>query len=306
METIKGRLEQALIFVEVAEAGGFTKAASKLGRSKAHVSKQVAELERALGVALLHRTTRRLSLTETGRLYLEYCRQLKETLLDAERAVSAVRTEVAGRLRLTGPTSLGEVFLTDLVLEFQRRNPAVAIELDLSVARRDLAAEGYDAAIRASRAVEGDLVARPLGVMREVAVASPALLSRLGPLDEPADLGRAPCAINSQFSDDRHWVFERGGASRAVSVAGPLTANYYPVFRRVALSGAAVARLPLCLVRDELSDGRLVRVCAAYELLSLPLYLLYPARRNPPRRVRAFIDFALEWFAQPERRALLE
>jgi DNA-binding transcriptional LysR family regulator len=245
-------------------------------------------------------------LTDTGRLYLEYCRQLRETLVDAERAVSAVRTEVAGRLRVTGPTSLGEVFLTDLVLEFQRRHPAVAVELDLSVTRRDLAADGYDAAIRATRAVEGDLVARPLGVMREVVVASPAFLSRVGRLDEPEDLSRVPCAINSQFSDDRHWVFERGGAARAVSVAGPLTANYYPVFRRAALTGAAAARLPLCLVRDELLDGRLARVCAGYELLSLPLYLLYPARKNPPRRARAFIDFALEWFARPEQRALLE
>ncbi|WNG52130.1 LysR family transcriptional regulator [Archangium minus] len=305
MKTMFGRFDQSLAFVTVAERGSFTRAAEKLGCSKAHVSEQVAELEKALGVQLLHRTTRRLALTEAGRLYLEYCRQLREMLLEAERAVSATTTEVEGRLRVTAPTTLGETFLPELVLEFQALYPHVEVELDLSVVRRDLVGEGYDVALRTTRALEEHLVARPLGVVREVVVASPSFVAAHGPLDTPAALERVPCIHNPHFRDDALWLFEREGRTETATVGGRLRISLYSAIRRVALAGAGVVRLPLFLVREDLESGALVRLCPGYELVAMPLYLLYPARRHQPLRTRVFIDFLLRWFEVPERRALL-
>ncbi|WP_257457986.1 LysR family transcriptional regulator [Archangium lipolyticum] len=305
MKTMLGRFDQSLAFVTVAELGSFTRAAEKLGCSKAHASEQVAELERALGVQLLHRTTRRLTLTEAGRLYLEYCRQLREVLLEAERAVSATTSEVGGRLRITAPTSFGEIFLPELVLAFQGAYPNVEVEIDLSVLRRDLVADGYDVALRTTRALEEHLVARPLGVVREVVVASPAFLAAHGPLDTPSALARVPCILNPHFRDDALWLFERDGRTETATVGGRLRINLYSAIRRAALAGAGVVRLPLFQVREDLESGALVRLCPGYELVAMPLYLLYPSRRHLPLRTRVFIDFLLRWFEAPERRALL-
>jgi DNA-binding transcriptional LysR family regulator len=303
METIAGHLDRVLAFVEVAEAASFTRAATRLQRSKAYVSKQVAELERELGTQLLHRTTRRLALTDSGRLFLEHTRGLPAALADARSAVSAHDSSVRGRIRLTAPLALGEGFLTDLALAFRERYPDVAIELDLSILRRDLIGDGFDLALRQTRALDEHLVARPLGVVREVAVASPAFVAAHGPLEQPAELARVPCIINSHFGDDQHWLFEHAGVSAAVTVHGPFRVNFFSAIKRAALAGAGVARLPLFMLGEELASGRLVRVCAGHEPVATPLWLLWPQRRVQPLRVKVFVEFLLRWFEAPERRA---
>jgi len=201
MKTMAARFEQARVFAEVAEQASFTRAAERLGCSKAHASVTVSALEAALGVQLLHRTTRRIDLTAAGRAYLDYCRQLRDTLIEAEHAVSAVGGEVAGTLRLTMPSSFGEVFLADIAREFLREYPGVRLEADVSVARRDLAGDGYDCAVRATRAVDPSLVARPLGVLREAAVATPRLLAQYEVPQVPQDLARLPAEALSPRSD---------------------------------------------------------------------------------------------------------
>ena len=138
METVSHRFDQALGLLTVAECGSFTRAAERLGVSKAYISKQVSELEAALGVRLLHRTTRRIALTDAGRLYLDYARQARDLLGDGERAVSAVRTEVDGLLRITAPTSLGDSFLVDLLADFRARHPLVRFDVERSIAQGDL------------------------------------------------------------------------------------------------------------------------------------------------------------------------
>ena len=304
METNSARFEQAATFAEVVGAGSFTHAAQRLRLSKAQVSKRVAELEAALGLRLLHRTTRRLALTDAGRLYLDYARALGDTLDEAERAVSTLRSEVTGRLRLTAPMAFGDAVLVDAMLEFQRAHPGVEVELDLSIQRRDLIADGYDLALRQARSLEPSLIARPLGVLRDLPVASPAVVATHGPIDTPEALSRAPCVINSHFPDDRHWLLERDGETASVTVQGPFHTNHFAGIKRAALAGAGVARLPYYLVARELDDGALVRVCDGWSLVSTPLYLVYPDRRHLPLRVRAFIDFLLQWMAEPARAAL--
>ncbi len=304
MRTLLGRSDQALVFAAVAEEGSFTRAAARLGCSKAHISTQLSALETALGVQLLHRTTRRLSLTDAGRLYLDYAQQLRGTLDDAERAVSATRSEVTGRLRITGPTSLGEMVLPELVLAFRRAWPAVEVDLDLSVQRRDLAAEGFDVAFRSARALEDHLVARPLGVLRELALASPDLLRGRSPVESPGDLAKLPCIVNSHFGDDQHWLFVRDTEAVSVTVDAALRVNAYPAIRRFALLGAGAVRLPRYLVEEDLAAGRLQQLCPSWQLPAVPLYALYPGHRHVPLRTRVFIDFVAAWFDDPRRKAL--
>ncbi len=305
METIEPRLTQSLTFVAVADAGSFTRAAERLGCSKAHASKQVATLEKALGVQLLLRTTRRLALTEAGRLYLEHCRPVRDQLLDAERAVSATRQEVAGRLRITAPISFGDAFLGDILVAFQTRHPEVIIALDLSIQRRDLIAEGYDFAFRTARALEDHLVAKALGVVRDIPVASPVLLSLYPPVHGVTDLAALPCITNTHFNDDAEWVLLRDGQAETVRVAGRLSVNHFGLIRQAVLQGAGMARLPCYLVRPHLDAGTLVRLVPGHAFAPTPVYLVQPQRRHWPAAHRAFRDFVLAWFADPRHSGAL-
>ena len=301
METVAARFDQTLGFLTVLEAGSFTAAAARLGVSKAHVSKQVRALEEALGVRLLHRTTRRVAATDAGRLYLDYARQARDLLGDGERAVSAVRTEVDGLLRLTAPTSFGDGFLVDLLADFRAAHPRVRFDVDLSIAQRDLIGEGFDFAIRMARTLDPSLVARGLGVMRERIVASPSYLARTAPdgIDDPCRLSTLEALRNAQFRDDGVWVLERAGDTVRVPVQGTLAINHFIGMRRAAVRGLGIARLPHYLVAEALRSGELVEVLPGWTLPATPVSLVYPSRQHLPYRARVFRDFVVAWFEQP-------
>jgi DNA-binding transcriptional LysR family regulator len=307
METVAGRFDQALAFLAVAEAGGFTAAAARLGMSKAFVSKQVGALEGALGVRLLHRTTRRVALTDAGRLYLDYARQARELLGDGERAVSAVRTEVDGLLRITGPTSFGDGILVDLLAEFRALHPRVRFDVDLSIGQRDLIGEGYDFALRMTRTLDPSLVARNLGAMRERIVASPEFLARHAPngVTEPVQLSQLETLRNNHFRDEGLWLLQCGGEQVQVPLQGTLAINSYIGMRRAALLGQGITRLPYYLVAEELHAGRLTEVLPDWRLPATPVSLVYPSREHLPQRARVFRDFVVAWFEAPERAQLL-
>lgn len=307
METFAGRFDQALGFLAVVESGSFTRAAERLGQSKAHVSKQVSALEAALGVRLLHRTTRRVAPTDAGRLYLEFARQARELLGDGERAVSAVRTEVDGLLRITGPTSFGDGFLVELLAEFRALHPKVRFDVDLSIGQRDLIGEGFDFAIRMTRTLDPSLVARPLGVMRERVIASPEYLASRAPdgVREPQQLSQLEVLRNNHFRDEGQWLLERDGARIAVPIQGTLAINAYTAMRRAALRGLGIARLPRYLVAEDLRDGRLLELLPGWQLPGTPVSLVYPSREHLPQRARAFRDFVIDWFARPDNAGLL-
>lgn len=303
METVAGRFDQVLALLMVVEAGGFTAAAARMGVSKAFVSKQVAALEASLGVRLLHRTTRRVMPTDAGRLYLDYARQARGLLEDGERAVSAVRTEVDGVLRITAPTSFGDGLLVDLVADFSALHPQVRFDIDLSIGTRDLIAEGYDFALRMTRTLDPSLIARPVGAVRERIVASHALVERCAPrgVHAPADLAAFEALRNNHFRDEDSWVLERDGERLQVPVRGSLAINSYLAVRRAALRGLGIARLPAYLVREHLASGELVELLPHWRLPSTPLSLVYPSREHMPLRSRLFRDFTLEWLGDADR-----
>jgi DNA-binding transcriptional LysR family regulator len=307
METVAGRFDQSLAFLAVVETGGFTAAAARLGVSKAFVSKQVGALEAVLGVRLLHRTTRRVAPTDAGRLYLDYARQARELLGDGERAVSEVRTEVDGLLRITGPTSFGDGVLVDLLAEFRTLHPLVRFDVDLSIGQRDLIGEGYDFALRMTRTLDPSLVARSLGAMRERIVASPMFLARHAPggVNEPMQLSLLEALRNNHFRDEGLWLLQRGGEQVQVPIRGTLAINSYMGMRSAALLGQGITRLPYYLIADELRAGRLVELVPQWQLPATPISLVYPSREHLPRRARAFRDFVVAWFEAPARAQLL-
>lgn len=296
METIAPRFEWAMTFLAIAELGSFTKAAEHLGCSKAYASKQVSSLEDALSVKLLHRTTRQVRPTETGLIYLDYCRRLRDTLGEAERTVSNIRVEVSGRIRMSVPTTFGVEFMCDFVASLHTRYPAIEVDLDLSTEQRDLVAGRYDLALRFSRNVTPHLIAKPLGLVEDWIVMSPALAARSKAIRVPADLTEMPCLCNSHFEDDEQWLFLKDGQSEVVQVRHWVRMNNYPLMRRAALTDLGLAKLPAYLVHDDVSAGRLVRVLADCELPHKPVYLVFPDQRPLPRKVRAVIDHFSDWF----------
>ena len=167
MRTILGQADRVLIFDAVAEEGSFTRAAARLGCSKAHVSTQVGLLESYLGVQLVHRTTRQITLTEAGQAYRGYAKQVHETLLAGENVVSATRSEVAGRIQITVPTSLGETALPEMIFAFRQEYPNVEPMIDMSSTHRDLIGDGFDVAIRLTSSLENNFVARLASCARQ-------------------------------------------------------------------------------------------------------------------------------------------
>jgi DNA-binding transcriptional LysR family regulator len=298
METITPRFEWAMTFLSVSECGSFTRASERMGCSKAYVSKQVQALERSLGVKLLHRTTRSLQPTESGAVYLEYCLRLRNTLSEAERAVSNMHTEVRGRVTMTVPTTFGVEFMGGLLRALHETLPEVEVDLDLSTRQRDLIAEGIDMAIRFSRTIDQRLIAKPLGVLQDWVVAAPAALLAFGEPKHPQDLAGMPCLSNSHFKGDDQWLFIRGANHQAVNVRHWLRLNNYPLMKQVALGGMGFAKLPAFLVQREVENGELKRVLIEYELPSTPIYLVFCDERPLPRKIRVTVDFVSEWFRQ--------
>lgn len=296
----------AMAFACVVEQGSFTAAAAQLGISKAALSKQIRQLEHALGSQLLYRTTRRLHLTEAGQLYLAHCRDWQARLQAAQLELAEQRQEIAGHLRLTVPTSFGGVFMAQALLAFQARYPQVTVALDLSATPHDLEAEGFDLAIRANLPPPERLVSRPLAIMHDWLVAAPAALASWPPVRQPSDLAQLPCLVNMHFCNAGHWPLSRAGQLEAVAVSAKLQANDYNLLRNLALAGAGVARLPTYLVAKEVAAGQLQRLLPDYALPGQPLYLVYPQRLPQPAKVRALVEFLLAWFAAPEQAALLQ
>jgi DNA-binding transcriptional LysR family regulator len=303
-DALDARHSQALCFAAVAEHASFTRAALRLGCSKAHVSKQVVALERALGVQLLLRSTRRLVLTEAGHVYLDYCRQAREALQEGERAVSAGHGAVAGRLHLSVPTSMGEPLVLDLLLDLKARHPELDVDLDLSVQHRDLIGDSIDFALRTSHHLDEHLVARRLGTVDNVLVASAAFLARHR-LQDIADLARVPCLLNPHLRDEPEWTLQDDAGPQVVQVNGWLQANHFGLLCSAALRGAGVARLPCFVAARALAEGRLQRVLPNWHCPPTPLYLVYPQRRHMPLRHQVFRDFVSAWFADPKQAPLL-
>ena len=285
-------------FVRVAERGGFTAAAQDLRISRAMVSRHVQDLEHHLGARLLHRTTRKVHLTEAGQVYYERSTTLLAELAAAEGEVNELQTRPRGTLRVNGPVVFGAMHLAAAVTDYMVAFPDVSIELTLNDRVVDLVEEGFDTALRIGRLGDSSLMARRLAPVRIVVVAAPAYLARHGVPRTPADLAQHHCAryMYGEGGDIWHMIGPDGPVS--VRVSGQLRTNNGDAMRIAALHGTAIAALPSFIVSAELSSGALVPLLPGWGVEEMALQAVYPAGRNPSAKLRSFIDFLVPRFGE--------
>ena len=293
------RVTEMQVFQKVAALGSLSAAARALGMSQTMATKHVTALEGRLGVKLLHRTTRRLSVSEAGRTYLEAIEPILDDIAEADAQVSAEATEVRGTLRLNVPVSFGIREIAPLMPELSRRLPALRVDLGLNDRHINPVEEGWDLVVRIGVLADSTLVARRLAPCRMVVCATRGYLSRHGTPATIAELSDHNClgyTLSRMVAADR-WCF---GARREVSVAvgGTLQANNGDALVTAALGDQGIIYQPTFLVSREIAAGHLVPLDLDHAPISLDgIYAAYPATRRPPAKVRAVIDFFVEQFA---------
>lgn len=296
------QLRQIEVFTTVVQNGSFIKAADRLGISRAVASRLVMELETALGTRLLNRTTRRLSLTDSGAEYFERCRQVLDDLAEANAAASATTVQPAGRLKINAPLTFGNLHLAPLWGEFLKAHPKVTLDVTLSDRVVDLVDEGFDLAIRISvstRPQNSTLVARRLSTDRMRLCASPTYLKQVAPISQLPDLGRHSVMAYSYWSSGDVWTFEGPAGHQSVTTHPRLHANSGDTCRAAALADQGLVLQPGFLVGPDLKEGRLVEVLPQYRGPELDIHAVYPSRKHLSGKVRAMVDFLVEAFRQP-------
>lgn len=286
------------IFVGVVETGSISAAADRLNLAKSAVSRRLAELESRLGVSLIHRTTRRLNLTDSGRAYYDRCLVILADLEEAESAVSQAHQALKGGLKVALPHAFGLLHLAPLIQAFMTRHPEVRFELDFNDRQIDLMQEGFDLAIRIASLADSSLIARRLAPIRHAVCASPDYLARHGTPKTAADLALHVCVAYSNLSDPGRWSY-RGpdGLSGSVQVPVRLAASSGDFLIRAAIAGEGLILHPTFYLYEAMRAGQLVQVLVDHTWPELSAYAVYPPTRHLSIRVRAFIDFVAERLA---------
>lgn len=287
-------------FVQSATRGSLSAAARVEGVTPAIIGRRLDGLESRLGVRLLMRTTRKLTLTFEGQAFFEDCQRLLNDLANAEASVSLGGVKASGHLRLSAPAGFGRRHVAPFVAEFLDANPDVTLSLDLSDRLVDLVNEGIDCAIRIGELADSSLVSVRLGDMRRLVVASPEYLADRGTPQSLADLARHECLSLGQ---QRGWTFanpDQPGSSVTIKVAGRLECNDGAVLHDWAVAGRGLAWRSLWEVDDDLRKGRLVSVLEDSAAQPIGIYAVFPQRRQLPLRVRLFIDLLKHTYGRPE------
>jgi DNA-binding transcriptional LysR family regulator len=287
------RIDTVTVFAEVAERGSFVDAARRLRRSPAAVTRAIAELEARLGVRLLNRTTRAVSVTEAGQRFLAGAKRVLADLDEIERAAAGEGRAPRGELRVTAPILFGRLHVLPIVLEFLGRFPDVSVALTLLDRPIDLVEEGLDVALRIGVLAESSAIASRVGALHRIVVASPDYLARHATPRAPADLGaHAVIAFAGMFGTER-WVFQDGGDEAGVAIEPRLVVTTAEAAVDAARAGFGLTRVLSYQAADDIDRGSLRRVLTAYEGDELPIHLLHPGGRHPPPKLRAFLDFAM-------------
>ena len=293
------KFQEMRVFASVVEAGSFTAAAELLGMSKAAVSRQVGELEERLGIRLLHRTTRKLSLTTEGEIFHTRCRELLANLEEAEAEITARHGEASGLLKVNVPVSFGLMHLAQLWPAFLARHPRLGLDITLSDRVADLVEEGYDLAVRIGQLPASSLISRKLASTRMVLCASPGYLARRGKPEAPGQLAGHDVISYSLYAAGENWTFAGPDGAITVKVSPRVRTNSGDTCRAAALQHQGIILQPSFIVGPDLAAGALVELMPAYRSLDLGVYAVYPSRKFVSPKVRLAIDFLVESFAQP-------
>jgi len=285
--------------VAVVETNSFTAASERLGISKALVSKYVGEVESQLGVRLFNRTTRAVSLTEAGRLYYQDCVALLEQYCAMLDSVTGDSTQVRGLLRISAPVTFGEMKLAPLLPKFLRLYPQLQVELVLTNAAIDMLEEDIDLRLRIGGVDDSNMIARHLNTFALVLTASPAYIKEYGLPKTAQQVAEHRCIIDSNFRVGKQWpIISPTGEAQTISVNSAIAANSPQAVREIAIAGGGIAMTPDFIVEDAIDSGLLIPILARYTTLEFGLFAIYPHRKYVAKKVRCFIDFAIEEFAR--------
>jgi DNA-binding transcriptional LysR family regulator len=295
-EKLEDRLTALESFAVVARRLSFVAAAEELGVSASALSRRISHLEASLRTKLFQRTTRHVSLTEAGTVYLQYVTEALSHIAEGEAAVSGYTTEPSGRLRIALPNLFGQLQVAPRLPEFLRRNPHVSLELTFSDWVVDLVSAGYDLAVRIGVLESSDLVARKLAVIRRVLCASPEYLARHGRPANPDELVNHACLQASTYPSPSGWRLQRNDETIDVTIAPVIRADNAEALRQAALAGCGITLTATFVVGEDLKAGRLIRVLPDWDGAQSWLWAVYPHARFLPRKVRAFVDFLVAEF----------
>jgi DNA-binding transcriptional LysR family regulator len=294
------KFQQMQAFVSVVDQGSFVRAAEAQNTSKAAISRQVADLEHRLGIRLLNRTTRKLSMTDEGQMFYQRCTDLLNGLEEAESELSLRRGIPSGRLRISAPVTFGISYLAPLWGTFLQHHPKISMEVSLSDRTVDLVEDGFDLAIRISRAPHPTYIARKLASTRMVLCASPAYLARNGTPEHPHDIADHNVISYTYWSSKDEWEFTLpNGKIETVKTRPRLHANSGDTCVAAALQDQGIVLQPDFLVHEALRDGKLTQFLQQYETAELGIYAVYSSRRHLPLKLRSLIDFLVDAFQQP-------
>lgn len=295
MDTIDGMRTFAAVVAE----GSFSRAAERLDMSPQLASKYVGRLEARLGVRLLNRSTRQLSLTEAGRAYYDRVRQVLADIDDMENAVGDMSARARGTLRINAPMSFGQLHLARAIAAYQTEQPEVEVDLTLNDRVVDIISEGFDLAIRIGRLTESSLVARRLAPVRLVVCGSPEYFEHHGVPHTPGDLSRHECLRYAYSVDHDRWSFEHDGGTDTVRIKGGFAANNGDALRAAALAGRGIILQPTFIVGEDIRAGRLRAVLQDYSVAALDVHAVYSHRQYLSAKVRTFVDFLAGYFGSP-------
>lgn len=285
------KADDIFLFVHVVEEGSFSKVAEKLELTNSVVSKRISRLEEALNVQLLHRTTRRLHLTDAGISLLDKAKQAKVLLDTAQNNVSSYSNEIKGKLKITVPAVSARLVISKAIADFCKIYPDIEIELAVNNSFVDLIAEGYDLAIRTANLADSTLIGRRLIDSRWIVCATPKYLQEHSNVLSPNDLQKHECLIyKNQTTNPENWKFSTRGTETNVQVKGRFYTNDLDSLRQAALSDFGIAYLPRALVHRELLSGELINLLENYVSKHLGIYAVYPRSKQPDKKLKYLID----------------
>ena len=293
------KLQAMEVFVNVVDAGGFTRAAEIMQLPKATVSTLIQSLEASLAVKLLHRTTRHVSVTADGAAYYERCLRILSDVRDAEESLSRTRLSPSGRLRVDVPTGLAGSVLVPALPDFFTRYPDIQMEMGCSDRAVDLVEEGVDCAVRAGQLVDSSLIARRVGILHFVTCAAPSYLDRYGRPSHPDELMRHLCVnyFSSKTGKIVDWDFSRGGERVQVALPGHIALNDTTAYTAAGLAGLGIVQMPNFLLEPMLKDGSFEQVLPEWTSDSIPIHVVYPQNRHLSAKVRVFVEWVAELFS---------
>jgi len=288
-------LSDIAAFVCVVQTGSFTAAAEQLNTSKSVISKYITRLEDRLGVKLLARTTRRLTLTEIGRTFYEGARQGLETIDNAEEAVSFLQGKPRGTIKINAPLSFGALHIAPTLEEFINSYPEVLVDLRFEDRQIDMIKDGFDLTVRITNQLEGNLTARRIAPCHHALVAAPGYLAKHGTPKEPEDLPAHNVVTYQYQQSPWEWEFTADKSKpRRIAVSGSVQMNNSLAIREAVLAGVGISRMPTFAVGEDIKAGRLIQLLPKYALLELSIYLVFPGRHHMAPKIRAFIDYMVK------------